>query len=204
MAVLKTILHKKNSSGSYDDVYIRTRVDNVLMTDNSTLLSSKLSTMDNTIAGKAASDHTHSGYASSSHSHAAGDITSGTLPLARGGTGVTSISALKTALGISSGSSSGKLTYATYTATGTYTLSVAANAVVLFAMYTDTYTMSPGRINLVTAGSTNKGMSGSSRASCVGATLSSDGKTLTLLHLVEDTDTDEPYPGQTVVALIFY
>ena len=49
MAVLKTILHKKNSSGSYDDVYVRTRVDNILMTDNSTLLSSKLTSLDTSI-----------------------------------------------------------------------------------------------------------------------------------------------------------
>lgn len=76
MAVLKTILHKKNSSGSYDDVYVRTRADNVLLTDNSTLLSAKLSSMDTTIAGKAASNHNHSGvYAPVSHTHAASEIT---------------------------------------------------------------------------------------------------------------------------------
>ena len=80
MAVLKTILHKKNSSGSYDDVYVRTRADNVLMTDNSTLLSSKISAMDTTIAGKAAS----------SHNHAASNITTGTLGVSRGGTGKSS------------------------------------------------------------------------------------------------------------------
>ena len=50
MAVLKTILHKKNSSGSYDDVYLRTRVDNILMTDNSTLLSTKLTSVDTEIS----------------------------------------------------------------------------------------------------------------------------------------------------------
>ena len=38
------------------------------------------------------------------HTHAASDITSGVLPLIYGGTGVTSISALKTALGISTAS----------------------------------------------------------------------------------------------------
>lgn len=42
--------------------------------------------------------------ANSSHTHSTSQITSGTLPLARGGTGVTSISALKSALGISSSS----------------------------------------------------------------------------------------------------
>lgn len=45
--------------------------------------------------GAAAASHTHSGYAASSHKHAAGDITSGTLPVARGGTGVTSDDALR-------------------------------------------------------------------------------------------------------------
>lgn len=43
------------------------------------------------------------GAAASSHKHSASEITSGTLPVARGGTGVTSISALATALGITSG-----------------------------------------------------------------------------------------------------
>ena len=38
----------------------------------------------------AAYSHTHSNYAASSHTHGAGDITSGTLPITRGGTGNTS------------------------------------------------------------------------------------------------------------------
>ena len=46
-------------------------------------------------------NHTHTGYASTGHKHAAGDITSGTLGVARGGTGVTSYDALKSALGVS-------------------------------------------------------------------------------------------------------
>ena len=45
-----------------------------------------------------------SGKAASSHNHSASQITSGTLPVTRGGTGVTSISALKSVLGITSGS----------------------------------------------------------------------------------------------------
>lgn len=53
--------------------------------------------------------------ANSLHTHSTGDITSGTLPLTRGGTGVTSISALKTALGISSRSSEAKIYYNGYT-----------------------------------------------------------------------------------------
>ena len=44
-----------------------------------------------------------SGKAASSHNHSASQITSGTLSVARGGTGVTSINALKSALGISGG-----------------------------------------------------------------------------------------------------
>lgn len=42
------------------------------------------------------------GKANTSHNHSASNITSGTLSVARGGTGVTNISALKNALGITS------------------------------------------------------------------------------------------------------
>ena len=89
MATLKQRLHKRNSSGSYDTVYLETNTDMVLLTDGSTTLTSKLSTMDSNISGKAASGH----------KHAAGDITSGTLsssrlptvPVNKGGTGKTSL-----------------------------------------------------------------------------------------------------------------
>lgn len=43
--------------------------------------------------------HTHD-YAASGHKHAAGDITSGTLPVARGGTGQTSLQATRNAMGL--------------------------------------------------------------------------------------------------------
>ena len=43
--------------------------------------------------------HTHD-YADSGHKHAAGDITSGTLSVARGGTGQTSLQALRNAMGL--------------------------------------------------------------------------------------------------------
>ena len=43
------------------------------------------------LAGKADASHTHTEYAASSHNHSASDITSGTLPVARGGTGNTSV-----------------------------------------------------------------------------------------------------------------
>ena len=41
--------------------------------------------------GKSGTDHTHSGYAASSHNHSAANITSGTLPIARGGTGTANL-----------------------------------------------------------------------------------------------------------------
>ena len=55
-----------------------------------------------------------SGKADSSHNHAASNITSGTLAVARGGTGVTTLDALMTALG------GGKMQAGTYTGTGTF------------------------------------------------------------------------------------
>ena len=83
MAVLKQRLHRKNSSGSYDIVYLEGIANNIKMSDSdTTLLSSKISSMDTAIAGKqpagnyAAADHNHNGvyqpagsYAAASHSH---------------------------------------------------------------------------------------------------------------------------------------
>ena len=59
-------------------------------------------------SGYAISGHTHSGYASSSHNHSASNITSGTLSVARGGTGIsaTDLDDLKNKLGITSGGGS--------------------------------------------------------------------------------------------------
>ena len=82
MAILKQRLHRKNSSGSYDTIYLETIATVIKMSDtDSTLLSTKISSMDTTIAGKAAA----------SHNHSAANITSGTLAVARGGTGQTSV-----------------------------------------------------------------------------------------------------------------
>ena len=82
MATLKQRLRRKNSSGTYDTVYLETCATVVKMSEtDSTLLSSKISSMDTTIAGKAAA----------SHNHSAANITSGTLAVARGGTGQTSV-----------------------------------------------------------------------------------------------------------------
>lgn len=77
------------------------------------------SEMDTKLAGKAAASHTHddryytesemdtklSGKANSSHTHGVGDITSGTLPVARGGTGITSNPSMLTNLGSTSAAS---------------------------------------------------------------------------------------------------
>ena len=83
MAVLKQRLHRKNSSGTYDTVYLENIATNVKMSDSdSTLLSTKISNMDTAIAGKqpagsyAAANHNHNGvyqpvgsYAAANHSH---------------------------------------------------------------------------------------------------------------------------------------
>ena len=83
MAILKQRLHRKNSSGSYDIVYLEGIANNIKMSDtDSTLLSTKISSMDTAIDGKqpagsyAAANHNHNGvyqpagsYAAASHTH---------------------------------------------------------------------------------------------------------------------------------------
>ena len=66
MAILKQRLHRKNSSGSYDIVYLEGIANNIKMSDSdSTLLSTKIANMDTAIDGKqpagsyAAANHTH-------------------------------------------------------------------------------------------------------------------------------------------------
>lgn len=68
MAVLKQRLHRKNSSGTYDTVYLENIATNIKMSEtDSTLLSTKISSMDTAIAGKqpagsyAAANHSHNG-----------------------------------------------------------------------------------------------------------------------------------------------
>lgn len=68
MANLKQRLHRKNSSGSYDVIYLETLASLVKM-DDGTTLTSKISSMDTAINGKAASNHTHSEYAANNHDH---------------------------------------------------------------------------------------------------------------------------------------
>ena len=71
--------------------------------------------------GAAASSHTHS-YAASSHTHGAGDITSGTLAVARGGTGQTTLALARNAMGL------GNTTGAVPVANGGTGATTAANA----------------------------------------------------------------------------
>ena len=53
--------------------------------------TSQVTGLDSALAGKASTGHNHNGvYAPVSHNHDAGNITSGTLPIGRGGTGATS------------------------------------------------------------------------------------------------------------------
>ena len=83
MAILKQRLHRKNSNGTYDTIYLETIATVVKMSESdSTLLINKISSMDTAIAGKqpagnyAAANHNHSGvyqpvgsYAAASHTH---------------------------------------------------------------------------------------------------------------------------------------
>lgn len=66
MAILKQRLHRKNSSGSYDIVYLEGIANNIKMSDSdSTLLSAKISSMDMAIASK----QPKGSYAAASHTH---------------------------------------------------------------------------------------------------------------------------------------
>ena len=110
MATLRRRLHRFNGT-SYDVVHFETEASLVKMADGTTA--------EVAISAKAPSSHNHddlyyreyevnnllNGKANSSHNHSAANITSGTLSVARGGTGVTSMDALKSALGIGGGSS---------------------------------------------------------------------------------------------------
>lgn len=94
MAILKQRLNRKNDNGTYDTIYLETIATVIKMSDNdSTLLSTKISSMDTAIAGKQPAGS----YAAASHNHSAANITSGTLAVARGGTGNTSVDTTPTA-----------------------------------------------------------------------------------------------------------
>lgn len=96
MAILKQRLNRKNDSGTYDTVYLETIATVIKMSDtDDTLLSAKIANMDAAINGKQPAGS----YAAASHNHSAANITSGTLAVARGGTGQTT---LDTAVGTAS------------------------------------------------------------------------------------------------------
>lgn len=66
MAILKQRLNRKNSSGTYDTIYLETVATVVKMSESdSTLLSTKISNMDTAIAGK----QPKGSYAAASHTH---------------------------------------------------------------------------------------------------------------------------------------
>lgn len=96
MAILKQRLNRKNDSGTYDTIYLETIATVIKMSDtDNTLLSTKIASMDTAINGKQPAGS----YAAASHNHSAANITSGTLAVARGGTGQTT---LDTAIGTAS------------------------------------------------------------------------------------------------------
>lgn len=94
MATLKQRLHRKNSSGGYDVIHLETSASCVLLSSGDNV-ESKISSMVTDISGKSASGH----------KHAAGDITSGTLGTARGGTGITANPSMLVNLGSTSAAS---------------------------------------------------------------------------------------------------
>lgn len=96
MAILKQRLNRKNNNGSYDTIYLETIATVIKMSDtDNTLLSSKIASMDTAINGKQPAGS----YAAANHNHSTANITSGTLAVARGGTGQTT---LDTAVGTAS------------------------------------------------------------------------------------------------------
>lgn len=96
MAILKQRLNRKNDNGTYDTIYLETITTVIKMSDtDNTLLSSKIASMDTAINGKQPAGS----YAAASHNHSAANITNGTLAVARGGTGQTT---LDTAIGTAS------------------------------------------------------------------------------------------------------
>ena len=93
MATIKQRVHKFNGS-DYDIIHYETEASVVLYTKNSqTNVEGALDTLFTDVAGKAAS----------SHNHAASNITSGTLGVARGGTGANTFTSGAALIGAGTG-----------------------------------------------------------------------------------------------------
>ena len=92
--------------------------------------------LDAALAGKASTSHNHSGvYAPVSHNHDAGNITSGTLPIHRGGTGGTNRASAANSLGVyglyDKTSIPANADLNTYKTAGTYVMTTDVNAATL-------------------------------------------------------------------------
>lgn len=104
--------------------------------------TAQVSGLDSALAGKASTSHNHSGvYAPVSHNHSAENITSGTLPIARGGTGTTSANGIRSAIGINPVTTGG--TGAAYTASVNGITSLTAGVEFMMVPHTVSTTVSP-------------------------------------------------------------
>ena len=90
---------------SSNSIYYDTNLDECLTThiedmesDIASLQTGKANT-NHTHTEYASINHTHSDYATVSHKHSSSDITSGTLPISKGGTGASTVSDILTNLG---------------------------------------------------------------------------------------------------------
>ena len=110
-------------------------------------------------------------YATSSHNHSAANITSGTLPIARGGTGTTSANGIRSAIGINPVTTGG--TGAAYTASVSGITSLATGASFIMVPHVTSTSTSPTlNVNGLGAKNIRQRLSGSSSATTVGASAS--------------------------------
>jgi len=93
---------------------------------NCSTISGLASTGRSTLGLGTAAQSATGDFAAASHNHSTGNITSGTLGLARGGTGVTSIASLKTALALGSAAYTDSGAYATSSHGHSYVTSAVA------------------------------------------------------------------------------